>query len=93
MVGASYLACSLTVFAVLFVSGCAAFMTYSRDGCRTTVANKYSQEELAFMRTQDSGYLRLKAQTEAKVCSSTLSTAAQTAFTFTSTHSHDCWRF
>lgn len=33
----------------------------------TAEANKHSQEELQLMRTQDVGYLRLKAQTEAKV--------------------------
>lgn len=37
--------------------------------CRSTEANKYSAAELALMRTQDIGYLRTKAQTEAKVCS------------------------
>jgi hypothetical protein len=34
---------------------------------RSTEANKYSQEELRLMRTQDVGYLTLKAQAEAKV--------------------------
>ncbi len=33
----------------------------------TAEANKYSQEELRLMKTQDIGYLQLKAQTEAKV--------------------------
>ena len=31
-------------------------------------ANKYSQGELALMKSQDIGYLSLKAQAEAKVC-------------------------
>lgn len=42
----------------------------TRDGVHvaaTTEANKYSQEELRLMKTQDIGYLQLKAQTEAKV--------------------------
>jgi hypothetical protein len=30
--------------------------------CRSTEANKYSQEELRLMRTQDAKYLQLKAQ-------------------------------
>jgi hypothetical protein len=34
---------------------------------RGTEANKYSQEELRLMKTQDVGYLSLKAQAEAKV--------------------------
>lgn len=34
---------------------------------RSTEANKYSQAELQLMRTQDVGYLGLKAQAEAKV--------------------------
>ena len=33
----------------------------------TAEANKYSQEELRLMRTQDIGYLGVKARTEAKV--------------------------
>lgn len=33
----------------------------------TAEANKYTQEELALMKTQDAGYLRAKAQAEAKV--------------------------
>lgn len=35
--------------------------------CRRTVANKYSQEELLLMRTQDVGYTSMKRQVEAKV--------------------------
>lgn len=41
----------------------------TRDGVhiqRSTEANKYSQDELRLMKTQDIGYLALKAQTEAK---------------------------
>lgn len=30
-------------------------------------ANKYSQEELRLMKSQDAGYVRLKAQVDAKV--------------------------
>lgn len=33
----------------------------------TAEANKYSQEELRLMKTQDIGYLSVKAQAEAKV--------------------------
>lgn len=36
--------------------------------CSITEANKYSQEELRFMKSQDASYLALKAQTETKVC-------------------------
>ena len=32
-----------------------------------TEANKYSQQELQFMKSQDASYLALKAQTEMKV--------------------------
>jgi len=32
-----------------------------------TEANKYSQQELRFMKSQDASYLALKAQTEMKV--------------------------
>ena len=42
----------------------------TRDGvaiARSSQPNRYSQEELQLMRTQDVGYLTLKAQTEAKV--------------------------
>lgn len=42
----------------------------TRDGvhvARSTEANKYTQEELRLMKTQDQGYLALKAQAEAKV--------------------------
>lgn len=42
----------------------------TKDGVHvveTGEANKYSQDELRLMRTQDLGYLTLKAQTEAKV--------------------------
>lgn len=41
----------------------------TRDGVHvapTAEANKYSQEELRLMKSQDIGYLQLKAQTEAK---------------------------
>ena len=34
--------------------------------CRSTEANKYTQVELALMRTQDVGYLRTRAQAESK---------------------------
>ncbi len=42
----------------------------TKDGVHvvpTSEANKYSQAELALMKTQDASYLRAKAQTEAKV--------------------------
>ncbi len=42
----------------------------TRDGVhvvKSTEPNKYSQEELRLMKTQDINYLTLKAQTEAKV--------------------------
>ena len=42
---------------------CLLFFTYS-----ITEANKYTQEELCFMKSQDASYLALKAQTEMKVC-------------------------
>jgi hypothetical protein len=35
---------------------------------RSTEANKYSQDELRLMKTQDVNYLTLKAQAESKVC-------------------------
>ena len=37
------------------------------SGCSVTEANKYSQQELRFMKSQDASYLALKAQTEMKV--------------------------
>jgi hypothetical protein len=35
--------------------------------CRSTQANKYSQEELLLMKTQDVKYLDTKSRSEAKV--------------------------
>ena len=35
--------------------------------CSITDANKYTQDELRFMKSQDANYLALKAQTEMKV--------------------------
>ena len=35
--------------------------------CHRDEANKYSQEELRLMKTQDVAYLNLKSQTEARV--------------------------
>ena len=35
--------------------------------CSITEANKYTQEELRFMKSQDASYMALKAQTELKV--------------------------
>lgn len=35
--------------------------------CRSTEANKYSQQELLLMKTQDAKYLGLKSRTEAAV--------------------------
>eukprot|EP00892_Ulva_mutabilis_P012609 jgi/Ulvmu1/9720/UM055_0058.1 len=43
--------------------------TSTKDGvhiARTTQANKYTKEELAMMRTQDSAYLRSKAQAQSR---------------------------
>lgn len=35
--------------------------------CSITEANKYTQEELRFMKSQDASYVALRAQTEMKV--------------------------
>lgn len=36
--------------------------------CSSTQANKYTQQELLLMKTQDVKYVELKSRTEAKVC-------------------------
>ena len=40
---------------------------YSALFCSITDANKYTQEELRFMKSQDASYMALRAQTEMKV--------------------------
>ena len=50
--------------------------------CRSATANKYSQEELLLMKTQDVKYVALKAQTEAKARPATIASCQAGLMTF-----------
>ena len=59
--------CWYTLLVLYWTYQAANSNSHSLTLCSITEANKYTQQELRFMKTQDAGYLAMKAQTELKV--------------------------